>query len=206
MILSLWKRRSRPPFGSRLWWRTWAKRTLHLPSLLSQAAIHLRLKRHRAQIAPSSFIASTKGFSANLAQLQIGPGTFVGRVELSVVAPITIGASVCINDGAKLLTGTHDVSDPGWRSLAGPITVSDYAWIGTNALLLPGVTIGMGAVVGAGAVVSKDIPAFTIAVGNPVRILTKERCRDLQYNPAGMAAVYAAWLPSPNDRSKSPEC
>ncbi|MBP1617335.1 MAG: hypothetical protein H6Q14_1162 [Bacteroidetes bacterium] len=55
----------------------------------------------------------------------------------------------------------------------GPIHVEDHAWIGHNALILSGVTIGKGAIVGAGSVVSKDIPPYCIAAGNPIRIIKK---------------------------------
>lgn len=195
MIFTLWKNRQRPPLFHPLWWKAWAKRGLQFIPLLQQWALHARLRCHRATISSSAFVSSTKGFSADLSQLKIGEDTFVGQVELSVVSPITLGRSVCINDGAKLLTGSHDPSHPSWRSISAPITVGDFAWIGTNALILPGVTIGEGAVVGAGAVVAKDVSPYTIVVGNPARPVPKTRCESLNYRPAAMVAVYAAWLP-----------
>jgi len=64
--------------------------------------------------------------------------------------------------------------------------------------LLPGVHIGRGAVVGAGAVVSRDVPEFAVAVGNPAKIMTKKRTERLEYAPVDFVAEYEAWLGNPN--------
>jgi maltose O-acetyltransferase len=52
-----------------------------------------------------------------------------------------------------------------------PVMIEDHAWIGARAIILPGVTIGRGSTVGAGAVVSKSIPPYSVAVGNPARVV-----------------------------------
>lgn len=104
----------------------------------------------------------------------IGPGTFVnsGTVLLDV-AEITIGSDVEIGPYVQLLTPTHPV-DPEqrrakWES-ARPITLGDNVWLGGGVIVCPGATIGENTVVGAGAVVTSDLPANVVAVGNPARV------------------------------------
>jgi len=107
--------------------------------------------------------------------VSIGAGTFVnyGCVMLDV-APIRIGATCQIATGVQLLTATHPV-DPearrlGWESGA-PIAIGDNVWLGGGVIVCPGVTIGDDTVVGAGAVVTRDIPAAVVAAGNPAGVL-----------------------------------
>jgi maltose O-acetyltransferase len=108
-------------------------------------------------------------------QLRIGAGTFanVGLVALDV-APITIGADVQIGPNVQLLTPTHPL-DPALRQAkweaGAAIDIHDNVWLGGGAIVLAGVTIGSDTVVGAGAVVTKDLPAGVVAVGNPARIV-----------------------------------
>jgi acetyltransferase-like isoleucine patch superfamily enzyme len=110
------------------------------------------------------------------------------------VAPITIGSKVCINDGVQLLTASHDVRDRHWSMRAAPIVIGDYAWIATGAVILPGVRIGEGAVIGAGAVVTRDVPDRALAVGNPARVRRDARALELRYNPNRFVALFEAWL------------
>ena len=89
-------------------------------------------------------------------------------------APVTIGAEVWIATGVQLLTATHPLEAAprraGWESAA-PITIEDGAWLGGGAIVCPGVTIGENTVVGAGSVVTRDLPAGVLAVGNPARVV-----------------------------------
>jgi maltose O-acetyltransferase len=110
-------------------------------------------------------------------QLRIGARTFVnfGMVALDP-APITIGDDVQIGPNVQLLTPTHPV-DPDLRrakwEAAQPITIRDNVWLGGGVIVLPGVDIARDAVVGAGAVVTRDVPAGVVAVGNPARIIRR---------------------------------
>lgn len=94
--------------------------------------------------------------------------TFFGR------GCITIGNDVFIGPKVNLITINHDF-DPDNRSATygRPIVIEDKVWIGINATILPGVRIGYGAIVGAGSVVTKDVPPLTIVAGNPARIIKK---------------------------------
>ena len=115
-------------------------------------------------------------------RVSVGAGTFVnfGCVMLDVVA-ITIGAACQVATRVQFLTATHPIHpEPrrlGWES-GEPIVVGDNVWLGGGAILCPGVTIGDDTVVGAGAVVTRDLPAGVIAVGTPARILREIGERD----------------------------
>ncbi|MDR1115050.1 MAG: sugar O-acetyltransferase, partial [Tannerella sp.] len=98
---------------------------------------------------------------------------------------ITIGNHVLIASNVQIYTATHPVEladrlVPGWQegsskyfcqTYALPVTIEDGCWIGGGVIILPGVTVGKGSVVGAGSVVTKDIPADSLAVGNPCRVI-----------------------------------
>ena len=108
-------------------------------------------------------------------QIRIGARTFVnfGLMALDP-APITIGSDVQIGPNVQLLTPTHPI-DPDLRrakwEAARPIAIADNVWLGGGVIVLPGVTIGANSVVGAGAVVARDVPAGVVAVGNPARVI-----------------------------------
>jgi acetyltransferase-like isoleucine patch superfamily enzyme len=129
--------------------------------------------------------------------LRIGQNSFIGRVEIQLQSQVEIGSYVCINDGVRLITASHDVRDANWKQFARPIRIGDQAWIATGAVIMPGVTVGRGAVVGACAVVAKDVPDYAVATGNPVCIRENARCRELNYSPANFIAFRAAWFGQP---------
>jgi len=80
---------------------------------------------------------------------------------------ITIGDVVTIS--SRVIIATHD----SWRGIAAPVNIGDSAFIGIGAILLPGVTVGKGAVVAAGAVVTKSVDPKTIVAGSPARLLRR---------------------------------
>ncbi|HEX8903241.1 MAG TPA: DapH/DapD/GlmU-related protein, partial [Longimicrobiaceae bacterium] len=127
----------------------------------------------------------------------VGEGTSIGRVHVQLHAPVTIGDYVVINDGVRVLTGTHDVDDAAWALLARPVTIGDHAWIGTGAILLPGVEVGRGGVVGAGAVVTRNVEPFEVVGGNPARHIRQRRCTTFSARPTRLLGVVEAWLGRP---------
>ncbi len=86
---------------------------------------------------------------------------------------ISIGEKTCIGEGVKLLTGFHDISSVTFAFKSKPISIGSCVWIATDAMVLPGVTIGDGAVISAGAVVTKDVEPWTVVGGNPARFIKK---------------------------------
>jgi len=83
---------------------------------------------------------------------------------------ITVGDNAQIGPGATLTTTTHDF-DKDMETTFQPITIGEWAWIGANAIILSGVTIGKHVVIGAGSVVTKDIPDYSVAVGSPAKVI-----------------------------------
>jgi maltose O-acetyltransferase len=114
-------------------------------------------------------------FYCEYGAVSIGDGTFINVDAVMLdVAAIEIGAACQIATRVQLLTATHPI-DPeprrlGWE-YAEPITIADNVWLGGGVIVCPGVTIGQDTVVGAGAVVAKDLPAGVVAAGVPARVL-----------------------------------
>jgi maltose O-acetyltransferase len=106
-------------------------------------------------------------------RLTIGPGTVINRnVILDGRFPLTIGNHVSISLRSTILTLEHDLLDQHtFRAVGAPVHIGDRVFIGTGAIVLPGVTIGEGAAVAAGAVVTKDVQPFTIVGGVPARTI-----------------------------------
>jgi len=109
-------------------------------------------------------------------QLSIGDYSGLG-VNCQCVGPITIGRDVMMGPDVIILTQNHAVSDV-TKPMRGqgalprrPVIIEDDVWIGTRVIILPGVTVHTGAIIGAGAVVTKDVPAYAVVGGNPARVL-----------------------------------
>jgi len=104
----------------------------------------------------------------------IGRNSRVNRnCTLDIRCGLTIGDNVSISPEVMILTLSHDYDDPYFNDLdAGPVTIEDHAWIGSRATILPGVTVGRGAVVAAGSVVTKDVAPMTVVAGVPAKPVT----------------------------------
>jgi putative colanic acid biosynthesis acetyltransferase WcaF len=90
----------------------------------------------------------------------------------------------CVATGAEVMIYTlqHDIDSPTFEAKGGPVVIEDYVYVGPRAIILPGVRIGRGAVVAAGAVVTGDVEAYHVVGGVPARFI-KERRSDLDYRP-----------------------
>jgi maltose O-acetyltransferase len=108
-------------------------------------------------------------------QTSIGRGTFINHDAVILdVGRVTIGADVQMGPRIQLLTPLHPMDaaerTEGWESQE-PITIGDRVWLGGGVIVCPGVTIGEDSVIGAGAVVTRDVPARVFAAGNPCRVI-----------------------------------
>jgi maltose O-acetyltransferase len=141
-----------------------------LPSTRAQALRFLGCDiRRRVSVFGHVRLIGPRGSAKNL---RIGPGSFISQhVTFCLDAPISIGSRVSIGPHAILYTATHGLGLAERRmnptTVACPIVVEDGAWVGLAAVILPGVRIGSGSVVSAGAVVTKDVPPNCIVAGNP---------------------------------------
>lgn len=189
----LWKNRAKFSFGSGNFFRAWGKRLFSLPELLYKNRRRNKLIKKGALIDETAEIGKVK-IVGRLRFLSIGRETFLGRVTINLHAEVKIGDRVCINDGVEILTASHAVNDPQWKEVKANISIEDYVWIGTGAMILPGIKIGRGAVIGARAVVSKSVAADEVVVGNPARPVSSKRSKELNYNPCEFLAANRAWL------------
>ncbi len=93
------------------------------------------------------------------------------QCEVYNLGPVVLREGATVAQQAYLCAGTHDFADPALPLVVGPIDVGAHAFIGARAFVLPGVVIGERAVVGAAAVVSRDVPAAAVVAGNPARVV-----------------------------------
>jgi maltose O-acetyltransferase len=116
--------------------------------------------------------------------ISIGRRSVVNRAcVLDGRGGLCIGDDVSISPGVWLLTDSHDLNDPLFGEALAPINIGNRAWLGSRALVLPGVSIGEGAVVAAGGVVTRDVSPYTVVAGVPAQPIGTRR-RDLDYTLA----------------------
>lgn len=142
------------------------------------------LKKVFAEVGENCYIEPP--FHANWGcNIHIGKN-FYANFNLTVVddADIYIGDSVMIAPNVTIATGTHPIC-PELREKVYqynlPVHIGNRVWIGAGSIILPGVTIGDDTVIGAGSVVTKDIPSGVVAVGNPCRVMRRISERDYEY-------------------------
>jgi putative colanic acid biosynthesis acetyltransferase WcaF len=106
--------------------------------------------------------------------LTVGDWSAIGEEALIYnLGPVTLGQKVTISHRAHLCAGTHDYRQTDLPLLKPPIEIKDQAWICADAFVGPGVTVGEGAVVGACAVVVKNVEPWAVVAGNPARFVKK---------------------------------
>lgn len=124
-------------------------------------------------------------------KLSVGKGSVIGdKAILDARNGLTIGRNVTLSSNVSIYTEQHDHRNPDFLCISTTgvkpcsVTIDDYVWLGPNVIVLPGVHIGEGAVVGAGAVVTKDIPPYTVNAGIPAKTVG-ERPKNLRYDRSG---------------------
>jgi len=118
----------------------------------------------------------------NPAGVKIGEDTIIGdHCFLDGRAPLEIGDHVDIASRVLIYNSHHDVHDEEFRPIEKPVTIEDYVFIGARAIILPGVKVGRGAVVAAGAVVTKEVAPKKIVGGVPAQEIGERRVAKLRY-------------------------
>ena len=167
-------------------------------TILNNLSIEVRGRdklRNCITIGDESIISGNYIFETNTGTITIGDNTFIGggtficidKIEIGNDVMFSWGCTVIDNDAHSLISQKRgkDIKDwkrgleeknigfyKDWLDVKhSPVTIKDKAWIGFNSIILKGVTIGEGAIVGAGSVVTKDVPDFTVVAGNPARII-----------------------------------
>jgi maltose O-acetyltransferase len=162
-------------------WRRWQ---IRYPGLRGTGPIRLgrgshimivgegRIVVERDVLARPDLTISTRGL------VHLGEGVFLGRsTNIACYKRITIGAQtqlaerVSVHDSNHVIEPVSDISGRHDEILAAPVTIGARVWLATNVVVLPGVTIGDDTVVGAGSVVTSDLPPGVLAVGAPARVL-----------------------------------
>jgi adhesin HecA-like repeat protein len=139
----------------------------HLPSHALRKFFYRGVMKFR--IGEHSYIFSGARFDAR-GGLEIGNETTINEsCRLDNRGGLVIGNNVSISSETCILTADHDPQSPVFAGRERAVQIEDYVFIGTRALILPGVKIGRGAIVAAGAVVAKDVPALTIVAGCPAK-------------------------------------
>lgn len=160
------------------WWLRLLRPVLHPPGRGSKIWLHARadiFPWHRFVLGPEAQIEDFAVVNNGAGDLLIGEGSRVG-VGSVVVGPVEIGRHVFLGQHVSiqgLIHGYEDIGeDPNLQPLMlRPVKVGDYTHVGTNSTVMAGVEIGERCQIGAGSVVTKNIPPYSVAVGNPARVV-----------------------------------
>ena len=111
-------------------------------------------------------------------KLTIGDNSWIGgEVSLYSVDDIIIGTNAVVSEGAFICTASHDITSEVFELVTKPVSIGDSVWVSARAIVLPGLKVGEGAVVAAGAVVAKDVEPWTVVGGNPAKVIKTREIR-----------------------------
>jgi len=114
--------------------------------------------------------------------ITIGEDTIIGEgAVLDGRDKLIIGNHVAIASEVMIYNSEHDINDPYFLAKNASVVIEDYVFIGPRVIILPGIKIGKGAIVAAGAVVTKDVPPFAIVGGVPAKIIGERKIKNLSY-------------------------
>jgi acetyltransferase-like isoleucine patch superfamily enzyme len=180
------------PVDSILGWRSRLSAAVKIGRGSSIAWRRIRnVKGNSLSVGENSIVHADIDFEEIGGEIRIGSRSFIGRSHLVCYRSLVIGDDVIMSWGVTIVDhDSHSVDwemrrddvrnwgkgQKNWKHVAHvPVVVKDKAWIGFNVSILKGVTIGEGAVIGACSVVTRDIPAYAVAVGNPARVVRSLR-------------------------------
>lgn len=161
----------------RLWSVVWLCLFRPTPKCLNKWRLFV-LKMFGAQISSRPFVySSARVFAPFLLTLEdhacLGPFS-----EVYNLGPVRVCERATVSQQAYLCNGTHDLEDPAQPLMVGDMVIGRDVFIGARGFVMPGVQIGEGAVVGACAVVTKDVPPWTVVAGNPARFIRRREIMD----------------------------
>ena len=111
--------------------------------------------------------------------LTLGDYVAIGpRAELYDVAPITLGSNITVSQDAYICTASHDIAYLKKPLVFKPITLGDSTWVAAKATVLPGVSIGEGAIIAATSTVTHDVAPWTVVGGNPAKFIKKRELKE----------------------------
>lgn len=195
MYLSyLIKNRNKAPVFSLLFCKKVAKRIVHFYGLMRLELSRIKLTKAGSVIGDLSIVSNRCHLNGKRSHLTLGNNVFIGNATLNLHGNITVGDNTVINDGANIITASHDVDSENWTQFAKETQIGKFVWIATGATILPGVSIADYAVIGAGAVVSKSVNKGEIVAGNPAKVIRKRNIADFTYSPVRFIAPFDAWL------------
>ena len=146
-----------------------------------RCAVGIRLGAHTS-VFMGCYWYFYRPFGHNPQPMEIGAHTVINRrCTLDGRGGLRIGSNVSVSPEVMLITSHHLKDDPTFAVEDKGIVIEDYVWVGCRATILPGVTIGRGAVVAAGAVVTKDVAPYAIVGGVPAKVIG-ERAQELRYS------------------------
>lgn len=118
----------------------------------------------------------------NPSGIKIGQGTVIGQnVFLDGRDKLKIGDHVDIASDVMIYNSQHDINSEDFSAILAPVEIGDYVFIGPRAIILPGIKVGKGAVVAAGAVVTKDVSDFAIVGGVPAQVIGERKLKNPRY-------------------------
>lgn len=162
---------------TRVWHLAWIFLYCWTPKRLNCWRLFL-LRIFGAKIDGRPFVYSTAQIYAPFL-LTLSEGATLGPYsEVYNLGPVFLGERVTVSQQTLICNGTHDLADPVLPLLIGEVVIGDDVFIGARAFVMPGVKIGEGAVVGACAVVTKDVEPWTVVAGNPACFIKKREMRE----------------------------
>lgn len=150
----------------------------YLPSHLIRKAVY---GLYGIEIGAKSYIHMGARFNEPW-RIRIGEGTIIGNnVFLDGRADLVIGSHVDMASEVLIYNAEHNLKDPEFSAIQEPVYIDDYVFVGPRAIILPGVRIGKGAVIAAGAVVTADVPDYAIVGGVPAKFIAERPLKDFNY-------------------------
>ena len=164
----------------RLWVQLFLNRFYHTRG--KGATVRLRTRMdvlpfNKFHLGAGSTIEDFSTINNGVGDVIIGDNSLVGMGNV-IIGPVTIGNNVILAQNVVASGLNHEYKDPGASIQAQPVTtapivIEDDCWIAANVVITAGVTIGKHCVIGAGSVVTKNIPPFSVAAGNPARVIRR---------------------------------